>query len=164
MGAVHSIIMEIFEKQEEVKKEDDDFQDSVPWSSLASLAMFKLLNEWTSNGFKIPHSLRVTESAFSEEGQKSYYPVKKQDIDFTSEVGAFHEFNQMKTEQQIEGKIEKHPVSFLLEKNRTNPPSFTCSAEGNKPKQMFTVICKIKDETFVGKSRSKKEAKKIAAT
>ena len=32
-------------------------EDETPWAQLASLALFKLFNEWQSQGFQIPNEL-----------------------------------------------------------------------------------------------------------
>ena len=48
------------------EKKSNNFETDTPWSALASLAMFKLFNDWQSQGYQLPSELMKQGSIFSE--------------------------------------------------------------------------------------------------
>jgi len=231
-AAVHHVAMKRFKEEQEMDTEQPSkAQDSTPWGALASLALFKLFNDWRNNGYTLPPKLVSKELEMSsnqsapvaqqpmpankmnsnfgpgpqgfrgmqgggmqggmQRGGKqrggmqgggmsnNMFQGMRRGFDFTDEAGAFHNFQHTggsmgpmqqqrpgaKGAQKVKGEpAEKHPVTLLMEKNRENPPAFDCTEEGEAPNKIYTVTCTVGGETFSGQAKSKKEAKKQAAT
>jgi len=214
-AAVHHVAMKRFKEEQEMDTEQPSkAQDSTPWGALASLALFKLFNDWRNNGYTLPTKLvskeLETSSNQSAPVAQQAMPANKMNsnfgpgfrgmqgggmqrggmsnnmfqsmrrgFDFTDEAGGFHNFQQSggsmgpmqqqrpgaKGAQKVKGEpAEKHPVTLLMEKNRENPPEFDCTEEGEAPNKIYTVTCTVGGESFSAKAKSKKEAKKQAAT
>jgi len=99
-AAVHKIVMNRFENKGDINP-NFKFQENVPWGALASMALFKLLNDWQSNGYEIPTQLCSQDldmKGLNEAGPKNFnkmgFPPKMMgpNMDFTDESGAFHAF------------------------------------------------------------------------
>jgi len=110
-AAVHYVVMQ--RNKEEPPEDGGRFQDTTPWGALASLALFKLFNDWQSSGYCLPKELCAKEMegkgmmmgnmggaermlsglgvmpdmVHSNPGQNM------QGFDFTDEEGTFHTFS-----------------------------------------------------------------------
>jgi len=113
-AAIHFVVMQ---KNKELPPEDGGrFQDSTPWGALASLALFKLFNDWQSSGYSLPGELCSKELDMKAgvkvgmgmmcgqmqgnmgEGERmlsglGLRPGLGQGFDFTDEAGTFHAFS-----------------------------------------------------------------------
>jgi len=112
-AAVHYVVMQ--RNKEEPPEDGGRFQDTTPWGALASLALFKLFNDWQSGGFALPADLctKELESKVSMKGAGSMGGAERmlsglgvrpdlghshpgqnmQGFDFTDESGTFHTFS-----------------------------------------------------------------------
>jgi len=112
-AAVHYVVMQ--RNKEEPPEDGGRFQDTTPWGALASLALFKLFNDWQSSGYSLPADLctKELESKGSMRGLASMGGAERmlsglgvrpdmvnhqpgqnmQGFDFTDEAGTFHNFS-----------------------------------------------------------------------
>ena len=60
--------------------------DETPWAQLASLALFKMFNDWQSNGFIIPAELLKSPDAHNNQGTSSSASVKVSHSEFLDRV------------------------------------------------------------------------------
>jgi len=117
-AAVHYVVMQ--RNKEEPPEDGGRFQDTTPWGALASLALFKLFNDWQSSGFSLPTELctKELESKVSMKGvvggaermlsglgvrPDMVHPLPGQNMqgfDFTDESGTFHTFSPEKQTQE----------------------------------------------------------------
>jgi len=171
------------EKNEGDEKKSNNFETDTPWSALASLAMFKLFNDWQSQGYQLPSELMKPGSIFSEKqcppppqghpaltgtwshdtppGNLSQTPAPEKKQKPKKE--------KVKKEKGEEGEkglpenhMEKHPVQLLNEMR--GPLEYEETArDGVPPNCVFTLTVKVQDESYSGQGKSKKEAKKAAA-
>ncbi|XP_076170088.1 uncharacterized protein LOC143148075 [Ptiloglossa arizonensis] len=123
-----------------------DESDEIPWSSLASFALYKLFLEWHNQGTSVP---------VPRPGLPS--PVKG----IKREISA----QAPKTPVQKElppNAINIHPV-MLLNQMRPGLTYVELNRVGNPPNTMFTLAVDIDGIEYTGTARNKKDAKKIAA-
>ncbi|KZC12121.1 Interleukin enhancer-binding factor 3-B [Dufourea novaeangliae] len=122
-----------------------DENDEIPWSSLASFALYKLFLEWHNQGTSVP---------VSRPGLPS--PVKG---------------NKKETLQGPKPLVQKelppnatniHPV-MLLNQMRPGLTYSELNRVGNPPNTMFTLAVEIDGVEYTGTAKNKKDAKKIAA-
>lgn len=110
--------------------ETTEDSDEVPWSSLASFALFKLFSEWQNQGTVIPVPKGATNKAKKE-------PKAGQSKELPSDAQSIHPvmlLNQMK------------PGTTYVEVARTGTP----------PNQMFTLGVDIDGQQFTGSGKSQK--------
>ncbi|KOX70266.1 Double-stranded RNA-specific editase 1 [Melipona quadrifasciata] len=122
-----------------------DESDEIPWSSLASFALYKLFLEWHNQGTSVP---------VPRPGLPS--PVK----------GIKREISHVqKTPVQKELPVNAtniHPV-MLLNQMRPGLTYIELNRVGNPPNTMFTLAVDIDGIEYTGTAKNKKDAKKIAA-
>jgi len=131
---------------------------------LASMAIFKMLNEWEARGYELPRS--VEEVLYANSNQ--FIPVKERlswirgsNLGFTTPLqGAGRKRPAPMTEQ---GSIEqKNPVAFLNE-IRGNVEYTQLGSWGTGPNLVFSMGLNIDGMPFSGTGPSKKEAKRNCA-
>lgn len=134
--------METGDENEKPKNEDE-----TPWASLASLALFKLFNDWQAQGYALPQELN-----------KAAPPAKL----FTEGVKK-EEKRPAKVKEVPENPTSKHPVQLLNELN--GPIDFELTGEaGELPHgKVFTMSCTIQEKAYSGTGKNKKDAKKATA-
>lgn len=106
--AIHHIVVK---RNNERTEEDGKNQDNTPWGALASLALYKLFNDWQSNGYSLPPTLKSNvfeskEAIFNGElagsehlfgnlgyGNMEQSSYQGRSYDFTDEAGTFHTFS-----------------------------------------------------------------------
>jgi len=155
------------EKQaREAAGETTKLEDETPWTALASLAIYKLFNDWQMQGYAVPPEL--TTCSPQMEMISPWCPPRPPQLDFTTEAGAFHDFTQPGSFQQKPAKqmpanpTTKHPVQLLNELRGSTKYEET-EVTGEMPNCVFTMTCDIDGTTYSGQGKSKKEAKKEAA-
>ncbi|XP_050576350.1 double-stranded RNA-specific editase 1-like isoform X3 [Bombus affinis] len=142
-----SIILKEENNEEGVTSMDTtvDESDEIPWSSLASFALYKLFLEWHNQGTSVP---------VPRPGLPS--PVK----------GIKREISHVqKTPVQKElplNAVNIHPV-MLLNQMRPGLTYVELNRIGNPPNTMFTLAVDIDGIEYSGTAKNKKDAKKIAA-
>lgn len=138
------------EKRESMETGDENekpkLEDETPWASLASLALFKLFNDWQAQGYVLPQDLnKAAPPTVKVEG------IKKE------------EKRPAKVKEVPENPTSKHPVQLLNELN--GPIEFELSGEaGELPHgKVFTMSCTVQEKAYSGNGKNKKDAKKAAA-
>merc|ERR1740122_489382 len=121
------------ETEDEEKKGAGSFETDTPWSALASLAMFKLFNDWQAQGYSLPPELMRGSGLTPGPG--------------CGQVIMFGDGPQPVTESKQKQKKEKEEGG----------------QEGNAPNCVFSLAVRVEDNLYTGQGRSKKDAKKAAA-
>lgn len=137
--------MEVEEEGEKPKQEDE-----TPWASLASLALFKLFNDWQAQGYSLPEDLLKQ-------------PQQQMGTGIKTEGAQTIEKRSQKVKEIPTNPTEKHPVQLLNE--LTGPLEYQLTGEeGDLPNgKVFTMTVEVQENQYSGKGKNKKEAKKSAA-
>ncbi|KAH0948922.1 hypothetical protein HN011_011120 [Eciton burchellii] len=123
---------------------DISTEDEIPWSSLASFALYKLFLEWHNQGTSVP---------VPRPGLPSTKGIKKENT------------NTPKTPVQKElppNPTNIHPV-MLLNQMRPGLTYVELNRVGNPPNTMFTLAVEVDGVEYSGTAKNKKDAKKAAA-
>jgi len=159
--SMQSIKTEEEEGDEENGKKVHDLETDTPWVSLASLALFKLFNDWQAQGYNVPTGImhkppQIAAAAAAGNGMVvDGAPVKKEKKEKKEAVPP--------AEKTIpENANEKHPVQLLNE--MLGPMEYEQTGmTGTPPACVFTMAVKANGVVYSGQGKSKKEAKKAAA-
>ncbi|XP_012257982.2 interleukin enhancer-binding factor 3-like [Athalia rosae] len=116
-----------------------DEPDEVPWSSLASFALYKLFLEWQNQGTVVPVPRPGVSPGRAKKEPKA--PIQKDLPPNAINIHPVMLLNQMK------------PGLAYVEVNRV----------GNPPNTMFTLAVEIDGIDYNGTAKNKKDAKKMAA-
>jgi len=158
------------ETEDEEKKGAGSFETDTPWSALASLAMFKLFNDWQAQGYSLPPEL-MRGSGLTPG------PGCGQVIMFGDGPQPVTESKQKQKKEKLEGETQpavrpdkelppnfkdKHPVQ-LLNEMKGQLEWEEVGQEGNAPNCVFSLAVRVEDNLYTGQGRSKKDAKKAAA-
>merc|ERR1719500_1479626 len=151
-GAIHAFITNCVESDDTIP-EAEDIADNAPWRALASLGLFKLFNDWQSQGYTLPPQFMSTPSP-APRGS----PTTPTHTETTGSSPQSHFV--MNPSKMPEDPTSKHPVMLLHELH----PGITFEgALGVVPGNMFSMTVEVQDRSFQGSGRSKKEAKKACA-
>ena len=145
-------------------------EDETPWLQLASLALFKLFNDWQAQGFIIPSELLKTPN---ENGTGNGTAVvagngaaapPNQDVHMSSAAPAKTQAEpKLKQAKKIpDNPTERHPVQ-LLNELRGGVTFTVVGSSGVTPNIIFTMGCEIDGFQYTGLGRNKKDAKKHCA-
>ncbi|XP_066594943.1 uncharacterized protein [Prorops nasuta] len=121
-----------------------DENDEIPWSSLASFALYKLFLEWHNQGTSVPiprPGIPPSPKGLKKETQAAKSSVQKELPSNATSIHPVMLLNQMK------------PGLTYTEVNRV----------GNPPNIMFTLAVEIDGVQYTGSAKNKKDAKKVAA-
>ncbi|XP_044584267.1 mediator of RNA polymerase II transcription subunit 15-like isoform X4 [Cotesia glomerata] len=114
--------------------------DDIPWSSLASFALYKLFVEWQNQGSVVPIPR----------------PGLQQPVKAKSEP-------KPSLEKKLPANAETiHPV-MLLNQMRPGTVYTEINRRGNPPNTYFTLAVDIDGTSYSGEAKNKKDAKKAAA-
>lgn len=114
--------------------------EEIPWSSLASFALYKLFLEWQNQGTVVP---------IPRPGVQQ--PVKPKPEP------------KVPIEKKLPNNPETvHPV-MLLNQMRPGTSYLEVSRVGNPPNTIFTLSVELDGQIFTGEAKNKKDAKKTAA-
>lgn len=132
-------------------------ESDTPWVSLASLALFKLFNDWQAQGYEIPVEMLkgggseklLAQGEAAAQGTGVTPPKAKKAV--------------VKAEKVLpENPTQKHPVQLLNE--MSGPLVYEQTGQtGIPPNCIFTLTVTVNEVTYSGQGKSKKEAKKAAA-
>ena len=125
-------------------------EDHCPWPQIASLALYKLYNDWQSQGYQLPRELTAVEAAAVDGGQAA---------DTSRHAGGVG-LGKKKDE-------EKPPLQLLNEmaSRMKLTLSYDLVSEVGMPNnKVFSYAVKILDKTYSGQAQSKKLAKQAAAS
>lgn len=123
---------------------DTNAEDEIPWSSLASFALYKLFLEWHNQGTSVPvprPGLPALKGAKKDNPNAARTPVQKELPPNPTTI---------------------HPV-MLLNQIRPGLVYVELSRVGNPPNTMFTLAVEIDGVEYSGTAKNKKDAKKAAA-
>jgi len=135
-----------------------DLETDTPWVSLASLALFKLFNDWQAQGYVVPagmmrgsqsHIIAADAGGDGVAGTEKVPKAKKPAVP--------------KGEKTLpENPQDKHPVQLLNE--MAGPLVYVQTDQtGTPPACVFTLSVSVNGVEYSGQGKSKKEAKKAAA-
>lgn len=147
------------ENQEESKPQR--METETPWVSLASLALFKMFNDWQAQGYEIPVEMgkggvAASSGASSEQVSEEKKESQKKSSEKSPGKAA------VKTEKSLpENATEKHPVQLLNEME--GQLEYTEEGSPQEAGGMFTLCVTVKGTDFRGEGKTKKDAKKKAA-
>ena len=118
-------------------------EDNCPWPQIASLALYKLYNDWQSQGYEIPREL--TSIADCAE-PRAFQPSSGSFTQRESNKAPLQLLNEMAAKMQCSVELE-------------------CTGEVGTPcDKVFTFTARIKDKLYSGQAKSKKMAKQAAAS
>jgi len=137
-------------------------EDETPWLQLASLAMFKLFNDWQAQGFVIPQELmkNTSEAGNGEAKAAAGNGAGNMDVTMTNAPAAAVKPKQAK--KMPDNPTERHPVQ-LLNELRGGVTFIVVGSSGVTPNIIFTLGCEIDGTQYTGVGRNKKDAKKHCA-
>jgi dsRNA-specific ribonuclease len=134
------------ENNEDTVMETNTAEDEIPWSSLASFALYKLFLEWHNQGTSVP----VTRPGLP--------PVKG---------GGVKKENATSPRAPTQKELPPNPTSIhpvmLLNQMRPGLTYVEVSRVGNPPNTMFTLAVEVNGVNYSGTAKNKKDAKKAAA-
>ena len=129
-------------------------EDETPWLQLASLALFKLFNDWQAQGYVIPSELLKTEGEMKEK-------AKQEDVPMTT-PGNPAPVKPKQAKKVPDNPTDRHPVQ-LLNELRGGVTFNVVGSSGVTPNIIFTMGCEIEGIEYSGVGRNKKDAKKHCA-
>jgi hypothetical protein len=132
-------------------------EDETPWLQLASLALFKLFNDWQAQGYVIPAELLKNPNDPSNPAGPGSV---NQDVAMNAVSGAPKAPKQPK--KVPDNPTERHPVQ-LLNELRGGVVFSVVGTTGVTPNIIFTMGCDIDGISYTGVGRNKKDAKKHCA-
>ncbi|XP_034947332.1 double-stranded RNA-specific editase 1-like isoform X2 [Chelonus insularis] len=119
---------------------EPDETDEIPWSSLASFALYKLFLEWQNQGTVVPMPRSGIQQAAKSKAETRVVSEKK----------------------LPPNPWTVHPV-MLLNQMRPGSTYVEVSRRGNPPNTVFTLSVEIDGQAYCGEAKNKKDAKKMAA-
>lgn len=143
-----------------------DMETDTPWVSLASLALFKLFNDWQAQGYVMPPGIMRGNPNMGLPEAAVAAAVAAAGAGAGGAAGAVAKPKKPaapKGDKVLpENPQDKHPVQLLNE--MTGPLTYEQTGQtGTPPNCIFTMAVNISGTTYSGQGKSKKEAKKAAA-
>jgi len=146
-------------------------EEETPWSALASVALFKLFNDWQSQGAVLPAELLRAQMSTNSKELPNFPFGSFSDAAMNEAVEAIKSepkvpkkrMNAAGEPRQLpDNPLSRHPVQLLNEME--TELDYTATMTGTPPNCVFQMTVKCHGgQTFTGSARNKKDAKKIAA-
>jgi len=168
IAAEHAIQHFFMKKFEESKKKDqkdpetgeplkpNQMEDETPWAQLASLALFKLFNDWQAQGYAVPLELwKAPESGAGAAAAAAAAAPAGTEAEGEKKP-------QQPAKKMPDNPTDRHPVQ-LLNELRGGVSYSLVSETGTPPNMMFTFGTQVDGKTFTGEGKNKKDAKKNCA-
>jgi len=132
-------------------------EDETPWLQLASLALFKLFNDWQAQGYVIPAELLKNPN---DPNNPTNIPQQGgQDV----QMGHAPAPKAPKKAKEIPpNPTDRHPVQ-LLNELKGGVVFSVVGTTGVTPNIIFTMGCEVDGQQYQGVGRNKKDAKKHCA-
>jgi len=132
-------------------------EDETPWLQLASLALFKLFNDWQAQGYVIPAELLKNPN---DPNNPTNIPQQAgQDV----QMGHAPAPKAPKKAKEIPpNPTDRHPVQ-LLNELKGGVVFSVVGTTGVTPNIIFTMGCEVDGQQYQGVGRNKKDAKKHCA-
>ena len=145
-------------------KEEMMLEDETPFE-LASIAIFKMFNEWEASGYELPRSIESVLYATNQ-----FVPVKQRlgwirgsNLGYTTPLQGVGTGGGRKRPMAMPSTLEqKNPVAFLNE-IRGNVVYTLLGSWGTGPNMVFSMGTNIDGKPYSGTGPNKKEAKKNCA-
>jgi len=128
-------------------------EDETPWLQLASLALFKLFNDWQAQGYVIPAELLKNPN-----DPNNPTNIPQQDVPMTSAPPKAPK----KPKEIPTNPTDRHPVQ-LLNELKGGVVFSVVGTTGVTPNIIFTMGCEVDGQQYQGVGRNKKDAKKHCA-
>jgi hypothetical protein len=140
-------------------------EEETPWTALASVALFKLFNDWQAQGVVIPPEL-----------MKVNVPAKAHQTGGDVDMGGTEACEGVSVKREPKEKKDKkpkgpkvlpedptsrHPVQLLNEME--GQLDYETNVSGAPPNTFYTISVTVNSVPYTGSGKNKKEAKKIAA-
>lgn len=141
----------------EAPKYNRQIEDETPWLQLASLALFKLFNDWQAQGYVIPAELLKNPN---DPNNPTNIPQQGgQDV----QMGHAPAPKAPKKAKEIPANpTDRHPVQ-LLNELKGGVVFSVVGTTGVTPNIIFTMGCEVDGQQYQGVGRNKKDAKKHCA-
>jgi len=144
-------------------------EEETPWTALASVALFKMFNDWQAQGAVIPPELMkcVPRAAGNIEQAAAALveDVKMEDAQAKKPAAAAAKPPKpVKTKEPKklpEDAATRHPVGLLHE--MVGACNFETVSEGSQPEVLFYMSVVVSGQMYTGSAKTKKEAKKKCA-
>lgn len=146
-------------------------EEETPWTALASIALFKLFNDWQSQGVQVPQEMM--RGAGSKPGVVApmSFPIKEEDSemkDLSGDSSMLPQFEQVQKPKKAPAKktlpenpTSRHPVQLLNEME--GQLAYESQTTGVPPHVVFEISVTLNGKTYSGSAKNKKDAKKYAA-
>lgn len=142
-----------------------------PWTSLASVALFKMFNDWQAQGAEVPAALMKTcKPIVPAPANNGFSHAAAGDVNMAAAPPKpkIKKEKKPKVVDGVEVKKElpedaasRHPVMMLHEMR--GQLDYEISSEGACPNAVYHCTVEVDGQRFTGSFRNKKEAKKLAA-
>lgn len=141
-------------------------EEETPWSALASVALFKMFNDWQAQGAVIPPELMkcVPKAAANIEQQAALMEdVKMVDAQAKKPAAAKPPKPEKKKEpkQLPADAATRHPVQMLHE--MVGACNYETVSEGSPPEVIYYMSVVVSGQMYTGSAKNKKDAKKKCA-
>jgi len=140
-----------------------EMTDETPWAQLASLALFKLFNDWQAQGFAIPAELFKPPDYFNNQGTAP--PMKGPQGAAPSGDVAMTAAGQPRNtpcKKVPDNPTSRHPVQLLNELRGTINYQLV-EQRGDPPNCIFIMGAEVEGTPYHGEGKNKKDAKKAVA-
>jgi len=144
-------------------------EEETPWTALASIALFKLFNDWQSQGVDVPADLMRRAPPAPAMGGAGMGVMAAHEDQVMNDVEVKQESSpkQQKPKKERgpkqlpENPTSRHPVQLLNEME--GQLEYTTSVNGAPPNAIFDISVTLSNQTFKGSAKNKKDAKRFAA-
>jgi len=137
-------------------------EDETPWLQLASLALFKLFNDWQAQGFVIPNELMKNPVHEQAGNGTPAAATGNGNMDVNMKNAPPDSQKPKQAKKMPDNPTERHPVQ-LLNELRGGVTFTVVGSSGVTPNIIFTIGCEIDGTQYTGVGRNKKDAKKHCA-
>lgn len=144
-------------------------EEETPWTALASVALFKLFNDWEAQGATLPPELMKSKRmGMAQDSDEPMEGVSvKEEVSYQRENGEEKKKKEPKEKKPKGPKTlpadptSRHPVQLLNEME--GQLEYLTTLEGAPPNTLYTFTVVHCDNKYTGTAKNKKEAKKLAA-
>lgn len=138
----------------------NQMEDETPWAQLASLALFKLFNDWQAQGYQLPQELLKPPTDGSNSGENDGLLAS---ADMAMQTGSSEKPKKQAAPKKMpDNPTERHPVQLLNEVQGGNAYAIL-EESGTPPNLVFVMGTEINGVMYKGEGKSKKDAKRNCA-
>ncbi|XP_023328897.1 double-stranded RNA-specific editase 1 isoform X3 [Eurytemora carolleeae] len=154
-------------KEAEQENSKGPHEEETPWTALASVALFKLFNDWQAQGVVIPPEMLKVSLPGGRNQPQEGMPMGVEQMDFMEGVTVVKKEKKEKEKKAKGPKVlpenptQRHPVQLLNEME--GQLEYETTVDGLPPNTFYTITVSVNGIPYTGSGKNKKEAKKIAA-